>query len=216
MLRFKYLLKLTVFFAVLCMFSACEQTKMQKNKVRIAIQPLGNVQQSRLKWIQQSLSELYDAQVFILPERAMYPQAFVQLKSPRYRADTLLRCLKKDMPDSADFIIGVTMKDISTTKYEIYPIKIKSPEHLYKDWGVFGLGACPGKSCVVSLFRIGKNEKLIQERLKKIAVHEVGHNLGLKHCEDKNCVMTDAVERISSVDNAKLQLCNKCLQIIDN
>jgi archaemetzincin len=88
---------------------------------------------------------------------------------------------------------------------------IKKPESKYRDWGVFGLGSCPGKSCVVSTFRVKTtNKKLASERMQKIAIHEVGHNLGLKHCPDKSCVMTDAVERVATIDNALKQLCHQC------
>jgi archaemetzincin len=74
-----------------------------------------------------------------------------------------------------------------------------------------GLAYCPGKSCIVSTFRINHpNQKIHFTRLKKVAVHEFGHNLGLPHCPDKTCVMTDAVESVSTIDNAKLALCEAC------
>jgi archaemetzincin len=37
----------------------------------------------------------------------------------------------------------------------------------------------------------------------------------LPHCADKKCVMTDAVEKIATIDNAKPDLCNKCKQKLD-
>ena len=53
-----------------------------------------------------------------------------------------------------------------------------------------GLGFCPGKSCIVSTFRLrGKNR---EEKLFKLALHELGHTQGLKHCPTKNCFMRDA------------------------
>lgn len=70
---------------------------------------------------------------------------------------------------------------------------------------------CPGKTCIVSTFRIQHpNSKTHFMRLKKVAIHEFGHNLGLPHCPDKTCVMTDAVESVKTIDNAKLALCNNC------
>lgn len=76
-----------------------------------------------------------------------------------------------------------------------------------------GLAYCPGNSCVVSGFRLKhKNEEKHFGRFKKVVIHELGHNFGLPHCADKNCVMTDAVEKITTIDNAKPDLCNKCKQ----
>jgi archaemetzincin len=43
-----------------------------------------------------------------------------------------------------------------------------------------------------------------------VAIHEIGHNLGLKHCSTPKCVMQDAVETIKTVDVAGVELCNSC------
>jgi len=62
------------------------------------------------------------------------------------------------------------------------------------EYGIIGLGFRPGKTCVVSTFRIkkGVSEKKMMERLEKVSIHEVGHNLGLDHCtNDKKCLMND-------------------------
>ena len=74
--------------------------------------------------------------------------------------------------------IGLTGKDISATKDSIV------------DWGVMGLGFCPGKACIASTFRLPKSEQLIQ--LFKVAIHELGHTQGLPHCAVKSCFMRDA------------------------
>jgi len=44
-----------------------------------------------------------------------------------------------------------------------------------------------------------------------VALHEIGHNLGLPHCEnDKKCMMNDARGTIKQVDAEKVWLCEKC------
>lgn len=99
---------------------------------------------------------------------------------------------------------------ISTTKYD-KDGNILKPESKYADWGVFGLGYMPGTSCVVSTYRLKTTDKkLFYNRVKKVVIHELGHNLGLDHCPDKHCVMTDAVEKISTIDNEAHELCGKC------
>ncbi len=144
-----------------------------------------------------------------LPEKA-----FVNIKSPRYRADSLLIELSKNRPDSIGFILGITSKDISTTKRGLDG-NIKKPKSKYTDWGVFGLGYKSGTSCIISTFRL-KNVKtdLFISRVQKISVHEIGHNLGLDHCETEKCVMQDAVETISTVDSEGFKLCEKCYRKI--
>ncbi|MFL5753076.1 MAG: matrixin family metalloprotease [Bacteroidia bacterium] len=96
--------------------------------------------------------------------------------------------------------IGITSKDISTTKDQ------------YKDWGVMGLGFCPGNSCIASTFRLGKKEIPIQ--LFKVAIHELGHTQGLNHCEVKTCFMRDAEG--GNPTNEEKEFCPKCKLILIN
>lgn len=179
----KYILSFIIFFTVLV---ACKLT--QESPV-IGIQPYEEFDEHLTKEIYEALEEVYGLRIVILPEVKMPETAFIDVKSPRYRADSLLKHLKKNKPDSVDYVLGLTLKDISTTKRDKSG-KIKEPEYKYGDWGVMGLGYRPGPSCVISTFRIKiADNELFLERLKKISVHEIGHNLGLKHCGTSFCVM---------------------------
>ncbi len=156
------------------------------------------------------LQKVYGVKTVIAKDQELYPEAFVNLKSPRYRADSIIKFQRKDINSKIDYVLGLTSKDISVTKKDESG-NIKKPEYKYQDWGIMGLAYCPGESCVVSTFRIkDKNRAVYFDRLKKVAVHEFGHNLGLPHCPDKKCVMTDAVESVKTIDNAKLKLCDDC------
>lgn len=163
-----------------------------------------------LNEIAQTLKTIYDMDIAVLEKKALPKSAFTNIKSARYRADSLIRFLKVARPDSIDIVLGLTSSDISTTKRDKNG-NIKKPISRYQDWGVFGLGYRPGPSCIVSTYRIkNSSQNIFMERLKKICVHEVGHNLGLKHCIDKKCVMTDACETIKTVDKVQLALCSTC------
>lgn len=104
-------------------------------------------------------------------------------------------------------IVGLTEKDISTTKGEI------------EDWGVFGLGYLPGKACIVSTFRLGAKaepadaERIKRERLVKVVIHEIGHNFGLDHCPEIRCTMQDAMGSILTVDREN-GFCRKCTEVL--
>jgi archaemetzincin len=180
----------------------------------IGIQPYGDIDTKVINAMSEILKTSYQANVYVLDKKELPKHAFINIKSPRYRADSLLIDLKKQRPDSIDYIIGITSKDISITKRNAQG-DIKKPESKYSDWGIFGLGYKPGNSCVVSTFRI-KNVKasLFKSRLQKISIHEIGHNMGLDHCKTEKCVMQDAVESINTVDLANFELCSSCLSKI--
>jgi len=85
----------------------------------------------------------YNLSVVIFEEKALPENAFVNVKTPRYRADSLLRHLRKMKHDSISYIMGLTDSDISTTRREKNG-RIKEPASKYDDWGIFGLGFRPG------------------------------------------------------------------------
>lgn len=175
----------------------------------VGIQPLGSYSASDADLVQEAIQTYYGYRTIILPAAEIPSSFFIQVKSPRYRADSLIRHLRDTQPDSVDYTIGITSHDISTTKRNSWG-RIKQPETRYADWGIFGLGFRPGPSCIVSTFRLGSSSQIKQSRLEKIALHELGHNLGLPHCDSLNCVMRDAAETIKTIDQVESRLCRDC------
>lgn len=196
---------------LLAVLSCQKPTPISENTL-VAIQRYDGFPKSTTDSIAQTLSNIYGIKTTQTPAK-MYADAFIQVKSPRFRADSIIKFQERH--SKADYIFGLTQSDISVTKKEASG-KVKSPAYKYQDWGIMGLAYCPGKSCIVSDFRLKtKNKRLQLTRLKKVAVHEFGHNLGLPHCPNKNCVMTDAVESIATVDHARLALCAACKKKLD-
>jgi archaemetzincin len=196
------------FIFLLFLLVSCQHT-IDKNTL-VGIQPYEGFPKDKTDTIAKILATFYDLQTVVLEEIAHPKEAFTALKSPRYRADSLIKIQKQTKATSFDYILGLTSQDISVTK-KGSDGKVKAPASKYADWGIMGLAYCPGNSCIVSTFRIKHPDKEKHfSRLKKVAVHEFGHNLGLPHCPDKACVMTDAVESVATIDNAQLALCKGC------
>lgn len=170
-----------------------------KQKKIIYIQPLGKVKKTYLETVKNSIDTFYGFECHIKNEIPL-TYDILAASGKRYEASKILNKFKSD-----DNILILTEKDIACVKDNI-------PE-----WGVLGLGYRPGKTCVVSTFRMkGKiSEEKIKDRLKKVTLHEVGHNLGLNHCDyDIHCLMNDAKGTIKQVDKEKIWLCQSCKSIL--
>lgn len=173
-----------------------------KQSITIGLYPLSSFDSVYLAPLKAEVEHFYGYQVVIMQGSELPKSAYYSPRN-RYRADSLLDYLLQVRPVSIDYLVGLTEKDISCTNGN------------YPDWGVFGLGFLPGKSCVISTFRLRKgvtSENHFRERLSKVVLHELGHNFGLDHCQNKNCFMHDAEGTIKSVDREQKNLCSDCKQ----
>lgn len=194
------------------LFISCgkKQSKVITEETTVLIKQYNGFDASEVDSLSSILQKVYGVKTVIASNQELYPKAFINVKSPRYRADSIIKFQKVALNDSINYVLGLTTKDISTTKKDKNGNVLK-PKYKYQDWGIMGLAYCPGNSCIVSSFRLKtKNATIYMDRLKKVTVHEFGHNLGLPHCPNKKCVMTDAVETVSTIDNANLELCKDC------
>ncbi len=188
------------------------------DNVVIGLQPFGEFEQALSDSIEAALKRTYGFDVVKLPTKPIYKKAFDSCKGGRYNASVLIQTLKREKPDSVDFILGLLSKDIFVDKKDPLTGKTKEPVSKYRCWGIFGLGYRPGPSCVISTARpktYCKTSKQYIESMQKISIHEIGHNLGLNHCDhDTKCVMRDAAETIKTIHQVGFELCTKCRKLL--
>ncbi len=87
---------------------------------------------------------------------------------------------------------------------------------------VFGLAKLGGQTGIVSIHRLNnifyglpKDNDLLIDRTVKEIIHELGHLLGLKHCENYYCVMASSTV-VDELDTKGETYCSFCLNQINS
>lgn len=171
---------------------AAREPEAPETRGEVVLVPLGSFPDDLLDEVERRLVEEFSVSVrrhaaVPLPRSAYYPPR------KRYRADKLLDHLHTVEPDPDARVLGLTTVDISTTKGK------------YRDWGIFGLGELPGRSSVISMYRLrrkARDRDHLKFRVGTTAVHEIGHTFGLDHCGEARarCAMQDAEGSIANTD----------------
>ncbi len=166
----------------------------------LLILPLGKELPFRdIALVKQALVEFFDVQIRVLPRVDLPEQAYYHPRR-RYRAEKLLPFLTEKLPSDGHRILGLTGVDISAHKGSI------------EDWGIIGAAKLGGKACIISSFRFhsASMQKVLEPIiLAKIAVHEVGHTLGLGHCPTRGCLMEDSGGMVRTC-NREFDICLNC------
>ena len=180
-------MKCSFFIFITVLLFSCNRNKQAISattggeKFSIALQPFFD-DTSLINKLKARLESTLNASFKVLPEIELPTSSFYSPRK-RYIADNILVFLKDKKNASFKKIIGVTNKDISTSKDG------------KKNWGIMGLAYCPGEPCIISSFRVLptiKNKKQLIDRMTVLALHELGHTFSLPHCENDNCIMVDA------------------------
>ncbi len=147
----------------------------------------------------RSLEDVFGLRVTQHPPRFDPEIAFDPLRG-QYDSRKLLAHLLDEAAEDAERILGVTTVDLFI------------PVLSY----VFGEAQLDGRAALVSMYRLDAtvyglpdDRRLLAERLRKEAVHELGHTYNLLHCDDPLCVMRSSTY-VEEIDLKSDQFCRQC------
>lgn len=123
-------------------------------------------------------------------------------KGSSINTDSALTWLKNLHIHQAEYVVGVTQKNL---------IRNYSNGKKKK---LLGYSELNGHVSVISSYEVSKwknAEMNFYLRMKKILMHELGHNLGLKHCKSNNgCIMHEQAGSVKNLDKEDIIYCNDC------
>jgi len=168
--------------------------------VLIDIVPVGEVPAAVKREASSVLRTVYESEVSLHETQPLPADAYDDGRG-QYEAEAFIELASR---------VGEGAKNVAVTAKDLY--------YRRRNY-VFGLAYLDGAGSVVSTARLQTTsdggfadrspEAVFADRVRKEIVHEVGHTLGLEHCDNERCVMHFS-PTVREVDGKEQFLCGTC------
>lgn len=166
---------------------------------------MGAVDPEILQWLRKEMADCLLATVGTMVPMPVPPSSYEAGRN-QYYSTRILKEMLKEVPDDGFKLLGITDKDLCI------------PILTY----VFGEAQLGGTAAIVSLARlrqefygVAQDRPLLLERLRKEALHELGHTFGLIHCTARDCVMYLS-NTVVNVDSKGRNFCRHCQLMVSS
>jgi archaemetzincin len=166
----------------------------------VDIVPIGDLPAQVKREASAVLRSVYDCDVTVHADQSL-PEGAYDRGRGQYRAEEFIELASR--VGSGEKNIGVTGSDLFYRRRNY----------------VFGLAYLNGNGSVISTYRLQTSSdggisakpstEVFADRVRKEIVHEVGHTLGLEHCDNNKCVMSFS-PTVREVDVKEENLCGTC------
>lgn len=164
-----------------------------QDRAHLNIVPVGSVDELAVSVVAANLQALMGLNAAVRPVEPA-PEHAYQHGRRQYDAIKIIKSLARATA-AHELTLGITQFDICT------PILAF----------VFGESQLSGRAALISLFRITDEKKeLTYTRTAKIALHEVGHLIGISHCRTSECLMAFSAN-LTKLDQQQLLFCEACM-----
>lgn len=187
------------YFTIKSMEKGKETTMKNKTPKQISIYCMGDYPADSVQYLEVFLRK-YFPNVRVMPNNINLPSQYFNKERNRYLASGLLDELAKHRNNDA--VIGVT-------DYIIFKPNKKS-----NTFGIMGMSYTNTFKSIVSTKIPLNGKEQSKDNICKLALHELGHGFGLKHCPNETCYMVDA-EGTMKIVNA-IGFCESCKHVLNS
>jgi len=160
--------------------------------------PIGNIDRRLLQNLQAAIPQRLRVSCEILPT-VLGPEPAFHAERQQYHSSEILQRMQ--------VFTGRQWRLLGVAGVDLYIPILKY---------VFGEAQMGGPCAVISSYRLRQefyglepDDELLSERLLKESVHELGHTLNLRHCEDYRCAMASS-HAVEWIDLRETSLCDVC------